>query len=180
MELKKAHEIALSLQNELSPFCDRIAIAGSIRRKRNLIKDIEIVCIPKTEIITTQTSLFASSPHEVRSINFCKEVDKYEKVKGKSETGKYLQRRNDQGIIFDIFIANARNWGYIKVLRTGSKAFNFIMLDALKKAGYMCKDGYVWKSDRIVSVTSVRQLFEMANMEYVSPAEREREKVTSW
>lgn len=179
MELKKANEIALSLQDELSPFCERIAIAGSIRRKRNLVKDIEIVCIPKTQLVE-QTDLFSSMSQEIRSKAFCDAVDKFEKIKGNSEHGKYLQRKNAQGIIFDIFIANAQNWGYIKVLRTGSKEFNFIMLNALKREGYECRGGFVWKGNRIVNVTSVRQLFEMANMEYVLPEERERTKVNSW
>lgn len=32
---------------QLAPHCERIQIAGSIRRKSRTVKDVEIVCIPK-------------------------------------------------------------------------------------------------------------------------------------
>ena len=46
MQYKQAKEIADNIVLMLSPFCDRIEIAGSIRRKKELIGDVEIVAIP--------------------------------------------------------------------------------------------------------------------------------------
>src|SRR5690349_5390941 len=39
--------VALNLVGALTPACHRIEIAGSLRRKKELVGDIEIVAIPK-------------------------------------------------------------------------------------------------------------------------------------
>lgn len=46
--LEIARRVATRFGQELAPFCDRIEIAGSIRRAKPDIADIEMVCIPKT------------------------------------------------------------------------------------------------------------------------------------
>ena len=38
--------IAQHIVDSLSPFCERIELAGSLRRKRPMVGDIEIVAIP--------------------------------------------------------------------------------------------------------------------------------------
>ncbi len=47
MQLDKALEIAEKTKELLAPYCERIEIAGSIRRKKPEVKDIELVAIPK-------------------------------------------------------------------------------------------------------------------------------------
>jgi len=48
MKLSEATDYANYLKQELEPYCDRIEVAGSIRRQNPEVGDIEIVCIPKT------------------------------------------------------------------------------------------------------------------------------------
>lgn len=47
MKYEDAILIAERVKAELEPHCERIEIAGSIRRKKPEVKDIEIVAIPK-------------------------------------------------------------------------------------------------------------------------------------
>jgi len=47
MELEKAKAIAEELKELLAPACERIRIAGSIRRRKPDVGDIEILAIPK-------------------------------------------------------------------------------------------------------------------------------------
>lgn len=47
MNLDYAKQIAEALIEELRPYCERISIAGSIRRGKQEVKDIEIVAVPK-------------------------------------------------------------------------------------------------------------------------------------
>ena len=47
MEYEVAIEIAEKVKALLLPHCERIEIAGSVRRKKPNVKDIEIVAIPK-------------------------------------------------------------------------------------------------------------------------------------
>ena len=51
MELTKAREIADRIVVLLKPYCARVEIAGSIRRRKADVHDIEIVCLPKDELI---------------------------------------------------------------------------------------------------------------------------------
>lgn len=67
LPLATADIIAAELVRMLEPVCERIAIAGSVRRRKALVKDIEIVCIPKIERAPsdpTQPTLF-DAPVEV-------------------------------------------------------------------------------------------------------------------
>ena len=56
MELYEARVITEDLLAYQRPYCERIEIAGSVRRRRPQVNDIEIVCIPKT--IVQQRTLF--------------------------------------------------------------------------------------------------------------------------
>ena len=47
MKYEEAIEIAEKVKTLLLPHCERVEIAGSVRRKKTDVKDIEIVAIPK-------------------------------------------------------------------------------------------------------------------------------------
>ena len=46
MELEKARAIASEVVKRLSPYCQRIEVAGSVRRKKAQVNDIDLVLIP--------------------------------------------------------------------------------------------------------------------------------------
>lgn len=56
MMLEEAQYLAGQIVQELTPYCSKIEVAGSIRRGKLAPKDIEIVCIPK--FAATQATLF--------------------------------------------------------------------------------------------------------------------------
>ena len=47
MELEKAKAIAEELKSLLEPACEKMVIAGSIRRQKPEVGDIELLCIPR-------------------------------------------------------------------------------------------------------------------------------------
>ena len=51
MKHANAYWIANDLQEVLAPHCQRLAIAGSLRRGKPEVKDIELVAVPKTKEI---------------------------------------------------------------------------------------------------------------------------------
>lgn len=107
MKLEEAQVIAERIKAELAPHCERIEIAGSIRRKKPEVGDIEIVAIPKPYDI----GLFESGITPV--------VNQWEKVKGELPC-KYTQRILPEGIKLDLFFAEPDNWGLIYAIRTGN------------------------------------------------------------
>lgn len=49
MKLEHARILANEVVQLMAPYCERIEVAGSIRREAAEVKDIEVVCIPKWE-----------------------------------------------------------------------------------------------------------------------------------
>ena len=49
MDLEYALPIANQVVEKLAPFCQRIEVAGSIRRRRPFVHDIDLVVIPSNQ-----------------------------------------------------------------------------------------------------------------------------------
>ena len=156
MNKEEARRIALKYLNILKPYCTRIEIAGSIRREKPEVKDIEIVAIPGN------------------LEGFAREVNKLQKVKGEP-TGKYTQRILPEGIRLDLFIANEKNWGLIFAIRTGSADFSHKTLAcSWVKKGYHSVNGMlIDKYGNEVEVRKEEELFKLIGISYISPERRQ-------
>jgi len=160
---KEAYSIAANIIELLQPYSIRCEIAGSIRRKKSEVKDIEIVCIPKPY----QTGLFQDGIAEV--------VNQWQKVKGELEYGgcKYTQRILPQGIKLDLFFAEKENWGLIFAIRTGSAEYSHkILANAWVKKGYKSEGGYLFQNGKKFEVHEEKDLFKRIGVEYVAPEHR--------
>jgi len=166
MKLTQATEIAERIKSELAPFCDRIEIAGSIRRRKPEVGDIEIVCIPKR---VEEELLFSN---KVVHPKFSELVNRWPAVKGKP-TGKYTQRLLPENIFLDLFMADADNWGLIFSIRTGSSAFSHHVLAAgWCHAGYHSFEGCLFKGVQRIPVREERDLFDLIGVAWKEPWER--------
>jgi len=151
VKLNKAKAIAEKYLNLLKPYCQRIEIAGSIRREKPEVGDIELIVIVK----------------DIKG--FSKEINKLEKVKGEP-TGKYTQRVLPEGIFLDCFIANERNWGLIYAIRTGSAEFNIkVLACGWVKAGYRSINGMLTKDGKEIEMREEKDLFNLIGIPYVEP-----------
>jgi DNA polymerase/3'-5' exonuclease PolX len=169
MEHKKALEIAEATLERLRPHCHRCEIAGSIRRMKPEVKDIEIVAIPKSFEVGLLESGIASV------------VNTWECVKGhllpfngKGELPcKYTQRILPEGIKLDLFFANKLNWGYIYAIRTGSSDFSRkVLATGWVKQGYKGIGGHLTLDGKIVPVPEESDLFRILGIPYANPQHR--------
>jgi DNA polymerase/3'-5' exonuclease PolX len=116
MIYKDAIKLATQAVNELAPYCDRIAIAGSVRRQSVLCNDIEIVCTPKgvRAVYGQDVQLFGDTVitvnHSATPKEFIEVVNRLQKSKGEA-SGRYTQRLLPGGIKLDLFICTPDNWG---------------------------------------------------------------------
>jgi len=161
MKLDEALIIAEKLKKRLEPYCVNVEIAGSIRRKKPEVKDIEIVAIPKPYEI----GLFRSGIAEV--------LDDYPIIKGHLPCS-YTQRMLPEGIKVDVFFANEVNWGYIFALRTGCADFSrWLVVTQFKRLGYKCERGFVYnKRGDILSFSNEEELFKTLKLPYIPPESR--------
>ncbi len=156
MQYKLALEIAQKIVSELAPHSERLEIAGSIRRKKPEVGDIEVVCIPKPY----ETGLFESGIACV--------VNKWGKVKGTLPC-KYTQRMLPEGIKLDLFFAEEGNWGNIFVIRTGSAEYVKMIANRWVWWGYKGKDGYLHREGNKYGCKEEKDLFDMLGLEMPEP-----------
>lgn len=160
MELSKALHIAERTMADLAPHCFRIEIGGSIRRKKAIVGDIELVAIPKTYEI----GLFESGIASV--------VNRWEKIKGTLPC-KYTQRMLPEGIKLDLFFATPENWGLIYAIRTGSANFSGALAKRWNSLGYTSINGMLHYKGKSVDVPTEADLFKRLNMVFVKPENRD-------
>ena len=174
MKLKQAQEIAEALKAELTPFCERIEIGGSIRRKKPEPNDIELVCIPKfEEVLTGQLTLWEEPITRLLNVLFSHLSQKYFIIKmGERYCQIQLGDENDVGIKADIFTATFRTWGYIFMLRTGPAEFSKFVVTELKKNGFTMDAGEVFHKGTPCTVPSEEDLFFLLGIDYIEPEYR--------
>jgi len=161
MQLFQALHIAKRVKNLLAPHCSRIEIAGSIRREKPEVKDIEIVAIPKPY----DTGLFESGIATV--------VNQWQKVKGELPC-KYTQRILPEGIKLDLFFAEPGNWGLIYAIRTGSALFSHhVLATGWVKKGYNSQNGYLYQNDQRFEMPEEKDLFRLIGLPLLEPKFRD-------
>lgn len=141
MNLKTAQTIAVALCERLKPFCTVINIAGSIRRHKPDVKDIEIICLPRY-ISTVQENLFEeviTTP--VISQNFVQVVNSLGRViKGKPD-GKMMTIELPQRINLDLFMPSSEDYYRQLCIRTGSADYVRLTIAAgWKRKGWCGSD----------------------------------------
>ena len=111
MEIESAKPLAESILEALRPHCHRAEIAGSVRRNKANVKDVEIVAR-----INDWEGAFNSLR---RRGGFIKpgvpDVLPWEPKKD----AKYLRMMLDVGVKLDLFLASEENWGALFTMRTG-------------------------------------------------------------
>lgn len=187
MKLEQAQKIAESLVDDLSQYCERIEIGGSIRRRKDEVGDIELVCIPKFgEVGTGQGTLFGGEVTEPTNLLFRRiSASRYKILK---MGGKYCQFKiqliDSEPINVDVFTATPETWGYIFVLRTGSWDFSRWVVIKLEKRGFTPKDGAVWSEEPgegLIKIATPTEgdVFDLMQIGYIEPMLRSVEPAES-
>jgi len=171
LPLNEARMIAERVVAELEPHCWMISIAGSIRRERPTIGDIEIVCVPKPY---DASPLFQSGIATV--------VNQWEKIRGELPC-RYTQRILPEGMKLDLFMVDPEGYGLQLAIRTGSDNWcRGVLARAWVRAGFRSKDGLlrrvvnkngVYSLGSVVPTRTERELFEIIDLPWVEPVDRE-------
>lgn len=179
MNRDEAWRIATGLVEQMRPFCGRIEIAGSIRRGKPEVKDIEMVAIPKfEEIKDAHGSLFGYCFESVNRLYEWAMRSGIRWIKpGVSEIidwnpkpdGKYWRALLAEGIKLDLFLARPENFGAIYLIRTGSAEFSQAVVTHAKRIHKPCRDGFFTLSAQPVATPEEADVFSLLNLEYVEP-----------
>lgn len=178
MSLRQARAVASEMVEALRPYCHRVEVAGSVRRGRDWIGDIEIVAIPKRTMKTPDMDIFGEplgKPKMVRDPGFIMVVDSIANplLIGRPSDGKYLKMITREGVKVDLFLCEPDTWGYIYAIRTGSADFMRTMAARWVSLGYKGMEGQLTRFGKPVPTPEEADLFGLLHMAVPPPHQRE-------
>ena len=178
--LSDAYELAFHILDTLIPYCEKIHIAGSVRREKKEVGDIEIVCQPK---ITVLKDMFGWDEGIIRNLDFINAIENLgEIIKGKID-GKYIQIRLPEGINLDLFMPNVNDYYRQLAIRTGSADYSRnIIARGWRKMGFVgTKDGLRKKEDCKNTGSSEKPIWKCINPNpYLPPVWESEEHFFQW
>lgn len=172
--------IASQVIDELRSSCSRIDIAGSIRRRRRRVRDIEIVCEPLVRGGVGQMNLFGGEPevHQTKLdivLSTLIKAGRLSRDTRKADGPRYKRLNvSTHEIPLDLFIVRPpATWGVILAIRTGPAEFSKELVatlpEGLKIAGGQLLDrngDAFWTDDE-------RDLFREIGIPFIPPYKRE-------
>lgn len=165
MELQTAEKIAKEIKSELAPYCDRVEIAGSVRRKKPFVNDIEIVCIPQKHV-GRHSNKFCMAVHELGTL-----MKGYKKG---IHNAKYIRLwMPDKSIHVDLFMVKTDNWGLQFLIRTGSAEFSHSIMRLFNIRGYSSKNGYPQAPGKLLKFSEETEVFNFLNLSWIDPEKRQ-------
>jgi DNA polymerase/3'-5' exonuclease PolX len=162
---------------DLTCHCDKIEIAGSLRRGKPEVGDIEIVCLPRSEDCG---DLFGTPALDI----FYSFLDSYFVGKNIAKNGlKYKRIDLTDTISLDLFIVTPpAQWGVIFAIRTGPAEFSRKLVSPISNrgtpdwgflpAGHTIDRGQLLKHGKLIPTETEKDFFRAINIEWIDPRER--------
>lgn len=189
--LSTARAAAERLVSTLSPSCERIEIAGSIRRGAPLVADIEIVAMPRVEVESggdlwgtpievdrlaeTLRGLRASGALPLRRMEIHRANGSVDHGQRDGAAYKALVW---QGFPVDLFIVHdPAQWGVIFTIRTGPAEWSHRLVTDCKRLLRRVEGGYLYRSGQRWPCPEERDFFEGIGQPWVEPSERSARRV---
>ena len=170
MEMEKAKAIAEKIKAVLESSCERIVIAGSIRRQKPEVKDIELLVIPKyiAGVDMLDAKIQTLIELEVLDYRLNKLGSKVYGAKNK------LMLDRVTGIGVDVFSTTEECWPVALVVRTGSERTNREIATRALERGMRFKaygDGFDTPYGHL-PCQSEQEVFKAVGLRYLEPWER--------
>lgn len=166
---------------ELTPLCDRIVIAGSLRRGKAEVGDVEILYVPKYGIEQDglfDTKEFSLADARINAWFKAGFIGKRLSSAGVSTWGEKNKLAIDgrSKIPIDFFSTTLENWWVSLVVRTGSKDTNLQLTTGaqrLNRTLHAYGSGVEIRSTgEHIAALSERDVFSLCNVPYKEPGQR--------
>ncbi len=187
MKLAMAEELAGKLIERLGPVCERIEVAGSVRRRRPEPHDLEFVLMPVME--SRAVDLFDTRPAPaveriLDEMIAAKTMAWDSQVKRNGPRYKRLVHVGT-GATIELYFAHPDNWGVHWAIRTGPGDFNRTLVTRISWQGAMpldmaMKDGFLWRRGVQIETPSEEQFFAEIGVPCWYPEMRTNERLLAF
>lgn len=177
--------VAAELCKALEPVCERLIVAGSLRRMKADVGDVEILYIGKPEVRQEPADMFASvtvnlADEMIRSLEISAVLLRRKNVNGSEMYGpkNKLMCHRATGLPVDLFAATPENWWNYLVCRTGPAESNTRICMAAQDRGWKWNPygvGFSRPSGlgvEIRAMESEAEVFAFVGLPYAEPKDR--------
>lgn len=168
---------AMEIVNALAPHCEKIELAGSLRRRNNEVGDVEIVALPKN---TRPRLAFGDKPYATYFDKALDELVAANKLRRLNNGSKYVKFEIVAGFVqLDLFVVRgAAQWGVIYAIRTGPADFSHWLVTPKAKGGglpdgYQVESGALWKDGMLIPTPEEKDFFEACGLAWKEPQDRQ-------
>ncbi|PIR97941.1 MAG: DNA polymerase III [Candidatus Colwellbacteria bacterium CG10_big_fil_rev_8_21_14_0_10_42_22] len=158
MSLEMAIPLASSIKEDLESITgvSKVVIAGSLRRRRETVGDLDFLVISKT-------------PEKV--MNFFVSHKNVVRVLAKGDTKASVTLR--QGIDADLRVVKKESYGAALAYFTGSKAHNIAMRKIAQSKGLKLNEYGLYMDEKSIAGETEEDIYRALGMQYVEPEMRE-------
>lgn len=144
-------KLANSVLKKIKPYCRRIKIVGSIRRKEKNPVDIDIVIIPKDK-------------EKIKQILI---------KKGKViENGEKQFAVKIKGVKVELYFVSGEDWGAALFAYTGASGYSIGLRIRAKKMGLKLNQYGLFKGNRKIAGKTEKQIYEALGKKFKTPEQR--------
>jgi DNA polymerase/3'-5' exonuclease PolX len=176
---KDAIAVAKQMCDALRPVTEKLCVAGSLRRGRNTVCDVEIIYVPCFE--KRQVDLL--STRDVNLVDLALEALIESRVIAKRTNAKSRTMWGEHnkfaihacGIPVDFFASSEACWFNYLVWKTGGASTNRAIAEAAQNRGWKWNpygEGFTDNLGEIRKVKSEQEVFEFVGLRYLEPWER--------
>lgn len=165
LPLDRAKNATIALQSAVSTAVQTIRLAGSARRLKPTVKDIEFVCIERHKGALLDALRNYMSRHK-------RILDVYVPTRGEKQVC-VLEPVTLNGATYhlkvEFYISQPEYFGYTFALRTGSADFNKAVMARFRELGYIVDNNRFIKGDRILQAQTEERFFEILGAAFIEP-----------
>ena len=184
MQYDLAYRMARDLANDLAPACERIEIAGGLRRRKPDVHDLDLILIPK---IIPVLDLFGNAQADYNPLDdYLADLVELGKLAPGAKNGpRYKQFKVlPSQIALDISVVlPPAQWGVMKAIRTGPAHYSHWLVTRKDRGGALpnhlqVKDGAIRPlyDDLVIETPTEERFFEVLGIPMPDPVDR----VTMW
>lgn len=170
MELEKARALAQRVVASIAPYCERIEIAGSIRRERAEVRDIDLVLIPKDLGVIAQRCLRTCEQIYAGPRNLKYRFSSPKKSEADFDLDLFIAHNGEA----DLLTPFPSNWGTVLLCRTGSESHN-VQLCTLAIQQKLHWDTYrgLLRGGEILAASTEEEIYQALGLAWRPPTARE-------
>ena len=166
LDRAEVEPFAATIVSTIAPHCVRVEVAGSIRRRRPTVNDVDVLVQPKPN---AWLEIIKSLRREFNAVT---------EKQGEKLATLFLPFVSKQGqgyLHVDLYRASKATWGILLLIRTGSKEHNIYLAKLAIHKGYHLaySKGLLDEKDEVVASKTEEDVFQALDLDYLPPEDRE-------